>query len=606
MPAPQAHVYEFGDFRLDASKRLLLRGAGEVVPLTPKVFDTLLYLIERGGAVVDKDELMRVIWPDTVVEENNLNQNISALRRALGESRGEHRYILTVPGRGYRFVADVKARGEVSARVQTPSVSSIRNLAVLPFTPLVAEHRDAALELGMADALISKLGGGEIIARPVNSVRKYVELDQDPLAAGRELGVESVLEGSIQRWGDYIRVTVRLVNVSDGASLWTGTFDEKFTNIFAIQDAIAEKVAGALAPQLGHEKKKRLTKRYTLNAEAYELYVRGRYHALKATPPEIQKAISYFQQAIDLDRDYALAYVGLADAYRSFPLNSDMPPNKFFPRAKAAVQKAIEIDDTLAEAHAVLGFTIFWYDWDWGAAEGQYRRALELDPNSADAHLAYAHLLSNTGRHAEALAEAKRARELDPLNLRTNALEGQFLNHAGRTDEALARLQKTFELDPNYLLAHLFAWSVYIEKGMYKEAVAEARRARELNDLSAQPGAYLGYALAKSGMRLPPAFPGPAYQHDLGYALAKSGKRREALAELEGLLKLSTERYVPSYLIALVYNGLGERDEALAWLERGYEQRDPKMVFLMVEPKWNNLHSEPRFQDLLLRVGLKP
>src|SRR5205807_259200 len=259
----------------------------------------------------------------------------------------------------------------VSARVQTPSVSSIRNLAVLPFTPLVAEHRDAALELGMADALISKLGGGEIIARPVNSVRKYVELDQDPLAAGRELGVESVLEGSIQRWGDYIRVTVRLVNVSDGASLWTGTFDEKFTNIFAIQDAIAEKVAGALAPQ-----------------------------------PEIQKAISYFQQAIDLDRDYALAYVGLADAYRSFPLNSDMPPNEFFPRAKAAVQKAIEIDDTLAEAHAVLGFTIFWYDWDWGAAEGQYRRALELDPNSADAHLAYAHLLSNTGRHAEALAEA--------------------------------------------------------------------------------------------------------------------------------------------------------------------------------------------------------
>ena len=581
MPAPQAHVYEFGEFRLDAGKRLLLRGGGEVVPLTPKVFDTLLYLVERGGVVVDKDELMRVIWPDTVVEENNLNQNVSALRRALGESRGEHRYIVTVPGRGYRFVADVKAGADVSARAQT-SVSSIRNLAVLPFTPLVAEHRDAALELGMADALVARLGSGEIIVRPINSVRKYVELDQDPLAAGRELGVESVLEGSIQRWGDYIRVTVRLVNVSDGATLWAGTFDEKFTNIFAVQDAIAEKVAGALAPQLGHEEKKLLTKRYTLNAEAYELYVRGRYHALKATPPEIQTAISYFRQAIDLDPDYALAYVGLADAYRSFPLNSDMPPNEFFPRAKAALQKAVAIDDTLAEAHAVLGFTIFWYDWDWGAAEGQYRRALELDPNSADAHLAYAHLLSNTGRHTEALAEAKRARELDPLNLRTNALEGQFLNHAGRTDEALARLQKTFELDQNYLLAHLFAWSVYIEKGMYVEAVAEARRARELNDLSAQPGAYLGYALAKSG------------------------KRREALAELEGLLELLAERYVPPYLVALVYNGLGERDEALDWLERGYEQRDPKMVFLLVEPKWSNLHSEPRFQDLLRRVGLKP
>src|SRR5919199_2442268 len=192
MPAPRAHLYEFGDFRLDASKRLLLRGAGEVVSLTPKVFDTLLYLVERGGAVVDKDELMHLVWPDTVVEENNLNQNISALRRALGESRGEHRYILTVPGRGYRFVADVKTHADAPVRAQPPAVSSIRNLAVLPFTPLVAEHRDAALELGMADALIARLGGGEIIARPVNSVRKYVELDQDPLAAGHELGVESV------------------------------------------------------------------------------------------------------------------------------------------------------------------------------------------------------------------------------------------------------------------------------------------------------------------------------------------------------------------------------------------------------------------------------
>src|SRR2546423_2052680 len=573
--------YDSGACRLDALKRHLLRRGGQTVPLTPRVFDTLLYLVPPPGKVLGKDELMRAVWPDAVVEENNLNQNISTLRRALGESRGENRYIVTVPGHGYRFAADVKTGADMSARAQT-SVSSIRNLAVLPFTPLVAEHRDAALELGMADALVARLGSGEIIVRPINSVRKYVELDQDPLAAGRELGVESVLEGSIQRWGDYIRVTVRLVNVSDGATLWAGTFDEKFTNIFAVQDAIAEKVAGALAPQLGHEEKKLLTKRYTLNAEAYELYVRGRYHALKATPPEIQTAISYFRQAIDLDPDYALAYVGLADAYRSFPLNSDMPPNEFFPRAKAALQKAVAIDDTLAEAHAVLGFTIFWYDWDWGAAEGQYRRALELDPNSADAHLAYAHLLSNTGRHAEALAEAKRARELDPLNLRTNALEGQFLNHAGRTDEALARLQKTFELDQNYLLAHLFAWSVYIEKGMYVEAVAEARRARELNDLSAQPGAYLGYALAKSG------------------------KRREALAELEGLLKLSTERFVPPYLIALVYNGLGERDETPAWLERGVEQRDPEKGFLEMGAKWDHLRDDPRFQDLLRRVGLKP
>ena len=580
MGEQRAQIYEFGDFRVDAAKRLLLKRGGEAVPLTPKVFDTLLYLIENRMTVLTKDELMAAIWPDTVVEENNLGQNISKLRGVLGEGRGEHRYVLTVPGRGYRFVADVQTRADLSARAEAPSVSSIRILAVLPFTPLVAENRDAALELGMADALIARLSGGGIVVRPINSVRKYVELDQDPLAAGRELEVESVLAGSLQRGGDYLRVRVRLVNVADGTALWSGTFDEKFTDIFAVQDAIAEKVAGSLAPQLGHAEKRRLTKSYTRNAEAYELYVRGRYHALRATPPGIEIAIAYFQQAIGLDSNYALAYVGLADAYRSLPLNSDMPPNEFFPQAKAALQKAIAIDNTLAEAYAVLGFTIFWYDWDWVAAEDQFRQALELDPNSADAHLAYAHLLSNTGRHNEARAEAKRARELDPLNLRTNALEGQFLNHAGRADEALARLQKTLELDPNYLLAHLFAWSVYCEKQMYAEAIAEARRARDLNDLSTQPGAYLGYALAKSG------------------------KGRQATAELEALLKLSNERYVPPYLIALVHNGLGECDEALNCLERGFELRDPKMVFLMVEPKWNNLRDGDRFQDLLRRIGL--
>src|SRR6266850_8068552 len=213
MPVPEAYFYEFGDFRLDVSRRLLLKSRGEVVPLTPKVFDTLLYLAEHGGVIVDKDELMRVIWPDTIVEENNLNQHISTLRRVLGESRGEHRYILTVPGRGYRFVADLKKRDAVKHTAQT-AVSSARTLAVLPFTPLVAEHRDAALELGMADALIARLGNAEIIVRPINSVRKYVDLDQDPLTAGRELEVEFVLEGSIQRWGEVIRITVHLINVS--------------------------------------------------------------------------------------------------------------------------------------------------------------------------------------------------------------------------------------------------------------------------------------------------------------------------------------------------------------------------------------------------------
>src|SRR2546425_12138950 len=254
-----------------------------------------------------------------------------------------------------------------------------------------------------------------------------------------------------------------------------------------------------------------------------------------------------------------------------------MPANDFFPKAKAAAQKAIEIDDTLAEAHAELGFTIFWYDWDWNASENQLKRGVELNPNSADTHLFYAHLLSNTGRHTEGLAEVKRARELDPLDLRINGLEAQFLVHAGKPDEALALLQKNLELNPNNWFAHMFASSAYIEKGMFAEAVVEARKARELNSFNSQPTAQLGYALAKSG------------------------KQAEARGLLEELLKLSTQRYVSPGNIALIYNGLGERDETFTWLERGFEQRDPKLVFLKVEPKWNNLRNDSPFQDLLRR-----
>jgi tetratricopeptide (TPR) repeat protein len=370
-----------------------------------------------------------------------------------------------------------------------------------------------------------------------------------------------------------------LVDARNGNQLWGAQYDRKLADLLSLQSEIARDVSQKLRVRLSGADQQKVTKNYTANTEAYQLYLKGRYHAYKLTPPETQQGISYFQQAIEIDPSYALAYVGLADAYRSLPIAGEMPSTEFLPKAKAAAQKAIDIDDTLAEAHAELGFIIFWYDWNWNAAENHYKRALELNPNSADTHQSYAHLLSSTGRHAEGLAEIKHAREIDPLNVRTNALEVQFLTHAGRSDEALAVFQKTFELDPNFWLAHLFASSAYIEKGMFAEAIAEARKARELSGASTHPIAFLGYALAKSG------------------------KQEEARAALEELLKLSTERYVSPFHIALIYNGLDERDETLAWLERGFKERDPKMVFLKVEPKWNNLRSDPRFQDLLRRVG---
>ena len=470
-------------------------------------------------------------------------------------------------------------------RAHIPNTSTgnetINSLAVLPFANAAQDPNAEYFSDGITESLInrlSQLSGLKVMSS--GSVFRYKGKQQDAQKVGNELNVRVVLTGSVKQLGQQLVINVSLDDAKDNHRIWGEQYVRRFADVLAVQSEIAQEVTTSLRLKLTRGDEQKLAKRYTENVDAYQLYLKGRYHLLKLTPPEIQTAIPYFQQAIDVDPSYALAYVGLADAYRSFGLIAEIPASEFFPKAKAAAQKAIEIDDTLADAHAELGFIIFWYDWDWNAAENQFKRALELDPNSADTHLFYAHLLSNTGRHAEALAEAKHARELDPLNLRTSALEGQFLIHAGRTDEALATLQKTIELEPNFGFAHMFASSAYIEKGMFAEAIAEARKARELNPANSQSIAFLGYALAKSG------------------------KQAEALGVVEELLKRSAERYVSPYTIALIYNGLGERDKTLTSLERGYEQHDGKLVFLKVEPKWNNLRTDPRFQDLLRRVGL--
>jgi DNA-binding winged helix-turn-helix (wHTH) protein/TolB-like protein len=646
----RSQIFEFDDFRVDVAKRLLTRGDAVPLALTPKVFDTLLCLVRNSGRVIGKDELMREIWTDTIVEENNLSQNISILRRTLGERPGEGRFIATVPGLGFRFVPDVVELSEegltaqASSRNENEEVdiethrhkmsdreaesgadsaietrngrknffrialagvlvvltagvfgfyfwrgarrnvadSQIKTIAILPFKPLVAEKRDEALEMGMADTLISRLGDSRgLIVRPLSSVRRFGDTDQDAVAAGRELGVEAVLEGSIQRSGEKIRVNARLIKVVDGSSIWTGTFEEKFSGIFTVQDAISNRVATALSLRLSADEKMRLDKRQTQNTEAYQLYIRGRFLVFKLTPQEIEKGISYFQEAISLDPAYALAYAGLADAYRSLALGSEMPPTETLQKSKAAAQKAIELDESLSEAHTALGMTIFWGDWKWAEAESEFKRALELSPNSANAHLFYSHLLSNLGRHEEALAQIRTARELDPLFPFAGALEGQSLSIAGLNDEALDRLRETSELAPNFWMPHLFASGAYIDKGMFDEAVAEAQLATKL---SPSQTASLAYE---------------------AYALAKSGKQGLARAKLNDLLELSHDRYVPPFHIALIYCGLGEQNEALDWLERAFDQRDPKITFLKVNRKLNSLRYEPRFIDLMRRMGFE-
>ena len=623
-------LYEFGTFRLDVAERLLSR-EGERVPLSEKAFDTLCVLVRRGNHLVRKDELLNEVWPDAIVEENNLDKNISLLRQVLGERTGEGKFIETVRGHGFRFVPEVRQIGvdeegitvegsqssnlnvieprptkvtpepetrTVSARflliatVAVLVVASVigiyfwrrsspnttpKTIAVLPFKFLVAEERDEALELGMADALISKLSEAEeITVRPLSAVRRYESADQDSITAGRQLNVEAVLDGSLETSGDRIRVMARLVRVSDGKQLWASQLEEKFTDIFRVQDSISERVATALKIRLTNKD----NRRHTDNFEAYELYMKGRFHALRLTRAETDKAVAYFQQAIELDRNYALPYLGLANAYLPMALTSGLPSSQVMPKAKEATLRAVEIDPGNSEGYEMLGLISFWYEWDWQAAEKYFQRALDLDPKNADAHFAYAHLLSNSRRHERALVEIKVARELDPLSLRTNAEEGQIFFFAKDYDNALDRLKKTIDLDPSFWLSHLFISRVYTEKGMHSEAVEEAKKAGELSRNS-QSHAYRAYALAKWG---------------------KLSEAREVLNEL---LKLSTETYVPPYNIAVAYNAVGETQKALDYLEKGFSDRDVRMVFLKVEPQWDSLRSEPRFVDLIKRMKIE-
>ncbi|CAN5383124.1 hypothetical protein BH10ACI1_BH10ACI1_17890 [soil metagenome] len=648
MPNAHSNLYEFDKFRLDVDERILWRES-EKLPLSEKAFDTLCALVRHGNHLISKDELLNEIWAGAFVEENNLDKNISILRKTLGERAGKGKFIETVRGHGFRFVPEVRELSEPSAsagglntaqlqienlsndalenknqseiehlkseipKAQSPKTKNqkltsliaialailaglsflglyawrgnvnpapdtpIKSVAVLPFKSLVTDNRNESLELGMADALISKLSDGEeIIVRPLDSVRRSASTETDSLTVGRALQTEAVLDGSIQTAGERIRISARLLRTSDGKQLWAGQFDEKFTDIFAVQDSISRQVAAALKIRLGGKDKKRQTE----NVEAYQLYMKGRFHLLKGIQTELETGVSYFEQAIAADPNYALAYAGLlADAYRGFVVGGEKPSAEFMPKAKAAALRAIELDDTLAEAHTNLGHILFWYEWNWAEAEKQHRRALELDPNSADALQFYTHLLSCTGRHAEALATIKRAREIDPLNLRINALEGLFLLHAGKIDESIAALRKALELEPNYRLSNVFIARAYIEKGMYTEAAAAIRTARKASPESSETIAYGTYALAKSG------------------------NIAEARAALDELLKASSERYVPPYNIALIYNALGETETALNYLEKAFAEKDVRMVWLKVEPKWNNLRDAPRFIELIRRMN---
>jgi serine/threonine protein kinase/Flp pilus assembly protein TadD len=457
---------------------------------------------------------------------------------------------------------------------------AINSIAVLPFINASGNSDIEYLSDGLTESLITSLSQlPKLSVKARSSVFRYKGKDAPPQQVGKELNVQAVLNGRVVQRGNDLTLHIELVDVNTETALWSGDYSRSMTNTVSLPGEIARDVSQKLRGRLSGAEEQKVTKDYTANAEAYQLYLKGRYHYFKSTKPEIQKGIALYQQAIDADSTYALAYAGMADAHRALPFAGYAPSKEAFPQAKAAAMRALEIDNNLAEAHIVLGWVRFCFDWDWIAAESELKKAVELSPNNPDSHRAYAHLLSSLGRHDEAIAEIKRARELDPLTLITNALEGQFLFYAGRDDEAISRLKKTLELDPNYWIAHNNLGRVYIRQGRYEEAVAELNKAKELSDGSAEPVTQLGYALAKSG------------------------KREQAKATLEELKSFAAEHYVPAYSFAMIYNGLGEKDEALKHLEKSVQEREVQITFIKIDTRWDELRGEPRFQDLLRRVG---
>jgi DNA-binding winged helix-turn-helix (wHTH) protein len=568
-------IYEFGDYRLDAGKLLLSRG-GRPVPLTPKVFDTLLLLVKRKGEVLEKEELLRTIWPDTIVEENNLNQNISTLRRVLGESRGENRYIATVPGRGYRFISEVQT---LSRRSMGPP-EHVR-IGVLPFENIGAGLDREYLADGLTEETISSLGQIDpqhlsTIGR--TSVMSYKRTTKSLAEIGRELDATYLVESSLRAEGDRLRITSKLIRVRDQLQIWSASYDSEPGSMLALQRELSQAIAEQIRLTLSPERLQALGRRQTQNAAAYDLYLHGRHFWQQLSPPTTKKAIEYFTHATDLDPNYALAWSGLSDTYSSGPVNGDAPPQMFWPRAREATARALSAERDLAEVQTSLGNLKFWLDWEWPAAEIAYRKAIDLDPSYPLAHRMLGVLLSHMSRHEEAQAAIRRARELDPLYVMHQSLSSQIAFAARNYPAAVQFARQAIVVDPDFWIGQLHLAQVFVELGEMEQALAALNNSGKL-------------VVNSKVIAL------------RGYVFAKIGRTEEAQNVLTTLLSISQERYVPPYAMAIVHAGLSQFDLALQWLERCYEARDVHVIFLTIDPKWDPLRADRRFSTLLQHCG---
>ena len=559
-------IYEFGPYRVDARERRLFRN-GEVVQLTPKVFDILLVLVQNSGHILSKDEVMKLVWPHTAVEEGNIARNISTLRNALGESPRKHQYIETIPWRGYRFAASVKEVRDESAK---PVIGSI---AVLPFVNVAGDPNLEYLADGLSETLInnlSQLTQLKVMSR--NSTFRYKDREADASAIGQALKVQAVLIGRVAEHDGLLSISVELVDARDDSHIWGAQYNRKPADICAIQETIAHQISKQLQLQLTGAEQQRLTRRHTEDARAYQLYLKGRYYFNKLTVDGVEKGIAHFQQALDIDPQYALAYAGLGDSY-----NYMAKPVE----AKQAVIKALDLDETLGEAHASLGFFKFIYDWDFAGAEREFRQALELSPNYAEAHHWSAIYFANVGRHDEAAAEAKRAVELDPLSLLMNMTPALTSYLARDYDSAVGELRKIVDMDPNFVVAHSVLGNVYVQQGLFEQAMAEYQKVLELSN---------GLAVVEAAMKA-----------IIGHAYARWGKRSRALKMLD---EMEGSSCTSPHSIAEVHAALGQRDQAFEWLNKAFDLHDMQLVSMTTNPTLDGLRSDPRFAKLVRRVGL--
>ncbi|MBS1792530.1 MAG: winged helix-turn-helix domain-containing protein [Acidobacteria bacterium] len=620
----EARIYEFAGFRLDAGRRRLFRAeTGELLEVQPKAVELLVALVENAGRDLTKGELLETVWPDTTVEESNLSQTVFVLRKALGDDRRNPRFIVTLPNRGYRFIAPLRAAADTGAEKQfapagadvppvgqpfpfrpviaaavilillggaaylyrrssaPPNLTEIRSVAVLPFQTLGGDGADDYLGPGIAEVLASKLSAlpTVVVRPPKNQIGPSAETP-DPRRVGAELNVEAVVTGQLQRSGDRLRVTVQFVRTSDGATLWADVFDDRLTNIFAVQDSISGRIAENLGRRLTGEDRARLAKRPTDDTGAYELFLKGRFLWNQRTPESLLRALDQFEQATARDPNFALAYAGLADCYVLLGEYSAKPPTESFEKARLAAARAIELDPQLGEPVASLAYVAAFYDWDYPAADELFRRSLALNPNYPTGHQWYGDFLADMGRFAEAHAQFAEAMRLDPTSPIIINAEAHALFNERRYDEVIETDRRCLALDPNFGMCYTNLGFAYERKGMDAEAAAALARAMALIGEPDDSVTEVREAFRRGGLR---------------------GFWEKRLEQIQ------TRPYLknfPPVSVAVVYAEIGDREKALEWLERGYVQRDRYLVSAKNYPWFDFLHGEPRFQALLRRINL--